>query len=141
MQLHHMHPDAATWIEGTPKNKWTRAYDVEGRRWGHMMTNLAECINSVLKGVKFLPILGLVKATFYRLNHYWVERAKTTHAQMMSGDVFSEDARKKLAACVHRASVCTVQSFDHRSSAFEVQEPHDPSNYQFRRCCKVNLID
>ena len=106
-----------------------------------MTTNLAESVNSVLKGVRFLPILGLVKATFYRLNRYWVERAQTTHAQMMAGEVFSEEVRTKLAACVHRASTFTVRTFDRRSSAFEVEEPYDPSSYQYGRCCKVNLTD
>ena len=141
MQLRQLHGNAADWIDHIPKSKWTRAYDEGAKRWGHMTTNLAECINSVLKGVRFLPILGLVKATFYRVNHYWVERARTTHAQIMAGEVFSEDIRKKLATCIHKASSCSVRAFDRRSSAFEVQEPYDPSNYQYGRCCRVNLTD
>ena len=96
LDIRRVHPQAADWIEGIPKSKWSRAYDETGSRWGHMTTNLAECINSVLKGVRFLPVLGLVKATFYRLNSYWVQRASTSHAQMLVGEVYSEDARKKL---------------------------------------------
>ena len=92
----------------TLKNKWTKAYDEDGRRWGHMTTNLAESINSVLKGVRFLPVLGLVKATFYRMNHYWVERGQTIHAQMLAREVFSEDVKKKLAMCVQKASSCSI---------------------------------
>ena len=106
-----------------------------------MTTNLAESFNSVLKGVRFLPVLGLVKATFYRLNYYWVERAKTTHAQMMAGEVFSENVRKKLTTSVQKASACAVRLFDRRSFVFEVEEPYDPSTYQYGRCCKVNLTD
>ena len=100
-----------------------------------MTTNLAESINSVLKGVRFLPVLGLVKATFYRMNHYWVERGQTIHAQMLAGEVFSEDVRKKMAICVHKASSCFVRTFDRHSSAFEVQEPYDPTSHQYGRCC------
>ena len=70
LQLRQLHPDAANWIDGTPKSKWTRAYDKEGRCCGHMTINLAENINSVLKGIRFLSIFGLMKATFYRLNKY-----------------------------------------------------------------------
>jgi len=31
------------WIDQIPLEKWTQAYD-EGRRYGHMTTNLVECI-------------------------------------------------------------------------------------------------
>ena len=75
LQLWGLHPEAVNWITATPKSKWARAYDNEGQRWGHMTINFAESINSVPKGVQFLPVLGLVKAMFYRLTHYWVERA------------------------------------------------------------------
>jgi hypothetical protein len=48
------------WLEKIPREKWTQAYD-GGKRYGHMTTNLAESLNSVLKGVRALPILALVK--------------------------------------------------------------------------------
>ncbi|XP_068485031.1 uncharacterized protein [Phaseolus vulgaris] len=54
---------AFSWIDRIPLEKWTQAYD-GGKRYGHMTTNLAECINSVLKGARSLPISALVKATF-----------------------------------------------------------------------------
>ena len=106
-----------------------------------MTTNLAESINSVLKGVRFLSILGLVKATFYRLNYYWVEHAKTLHAQMVASEVFFKDICKKLAICIHKASSCAVQMFSYCVSAFKVEEPYDPPTYQYKRCYKVNLSD
>ena len=43
-----------------PKQKWTQAFD-KGRRWGHMITNLAEFIHLVLKGTRYLPITVIVK--------------------------------------------------------------------------------
>ena len=42
-------PQATDWLDQIPKSKWTQAYD-EGKQYGHMTTNLAECMNSVLKG-------------------------------------------------------------------------------------------
>ncbi|GMI67599.1 hypothetical protein HRI_000429200 [Hibiscus trionum] len=48
------------------KEKWTNAYD-GGFRYGHMTTNLAEAINSSLKGVQNLPVTAIVKATYFRL--------------------------------------------------------------------------
>ncbi|KAF1892220.1 hypothetical protein Lal_00036581 [Lupinus albus] len=58
---------AGAWLDQTPKEKLSQAYD-QGRRYGHMSTNLAECINGVLKGSRALHITALVKATYYRLN-------------------------------------------------------------------------
>jgi len=39
---------AALWIDRIPLEKWTQAYD-DSKRYGHMTTNLAECMNSILK--------------------------------------------------------------------------------------------
>ena len=102
---------------------------------------IVESINSVLKGVRFLPVLGLVKATFYRMNHYWVERGQMIHAQMLAGEVFSEDVRKKMVICIHKASSCSVHAFDQYSSAFEVQESYDPTSHQYGHCYRVDLTN
>ena len=47
------------------------AYD-RGKRYKHMTTNLAESINSVLKGSRSLPICALVKTIFERTNAWFV---------------------------------------------------------------------
>jgi len=52
-----------TWINQIPLHEWTQAFD-GGERYVHMATNLAECINFVLKGARSLPISTFVKATF-----------------------------------------------------------------------------
>ncbi|XP_028772068.1 uncharacterized protein LOC114729244 [Neltuma alba] len=135
------HASAARWIGAIPKEKWSRAYDVEGRRYGHMTTNLAECMNGVFKGVRSLPITGLVKATMYRVNNYFVKRAQQVHAQIAAGQVFSETLTKKLDIVTQGASGCVVREFDRISTSFEVIEPYNIQLRQFRRCCKVNLID
>ncbi|XP_061370731.1 uncharacterized protein LOC133313386 [Gastrolobium bilobum] len=59
-------PEIADWIDQIPKEKWTRAYDVDGLRYGHMTTNLSESVNRVLKGARNMPITGLVKHTYIR---------------------------------------------------------------------------
>ncbi|XP_057761012.1 uncharacterized protein LOC130981430 [Arachis stenosperma] len=55
------------WLNRISREQYALAFD-GGYRWSHMTTNLVECINSVLKGARNLPITALVKATFYRLN-------------------------------------------------------------------------
>ncbi|KAL5141829.1 hypothetical protein HKD37_09G025104 [Glycine soja] len=56
----------AAWIDRISKEKWTMAYDREGHRYGHMTTNLSECINKVLKDCRNIPITALVKSTYSR---------------------------------------------------------------------------
>ena len=64
---------AFSWIDWIPLEKWTQAYD-GGKRYGHLTTNLAECINFMLKGARSLSISALVKATFEKTKTWFVER-------------------------------------------------------------------
>ncbi|XP_061339763.1 uncharacterized protein LOC133286376 [Gastrolobium bilobum] len=71
-------PQIAEWIDANPKEKWSRAYDIEGRRYGHMTTNLAESVNRVLKGARNMPITALnrVDATSHHVRAYNVEHTE-----------------------------------------------------------------
>ncbi|RYQ89727.1 hypothetical protein Ahy_B09g096225 isoform F [Arachis hypogaea] len=68
-----------------------------GYRWGHMTTNLVECINSVLKGARNLPVTALVKATFYGLNELQNEVFEVR--EMPSGLEFAVDLRGLRCDC------------------------------------------
>ena len=59
-------------------------------------TNFAVCMNCVSKGVQRLPIAGLVKATMYKVNNYFVKCSQEIHAQIAAGQMFSEALTKKL---------------------------------------------
>ncbi|RYR13647.1 hypothetical protein Ahy_B04g070530 isoform A [Arachis hypogaea] len=97
-----------------------------GYRWGHMTTNLVECINSVLKGARNLPITALVKATFYRLNELFTRKRAEAEARINAGHVFSEVVASKLHAnqlasgniqvdripCRHVFACCANQRLD-----------------------------
>ncbi|XP_016168863.1 uncharacterized protein LOC107611456 [Arachis ipaensis] len=61
-----------------------------GYRWGHMTTNLVECINSVLKGARNLAITALVKAT---QNEVFKVR------EMPSGVEYAVDLRRQRCDC------------------------------------------
>ncbi|RYQ89728.1 hypothetical protein Ahy_B09g096225 isoform B [Arachis hypogaea] len=69
-----------------------------GYRWGHMTTNLVECINSVLKGARNLPVTALVKATFYGLNELFTRKRAEAEARINAGHVFSDVVTSKLHA-------------------------------------------
>uniref|UniRef100_A0A0E0FBD0 Aminotransferase-like plant mobile domain-containing protein n=1 Tax=Oryza meridionalis TaxID=40149 RepID=A0A0E0FBD0_9ORYZ len=49
------------WILHEPKEKWAKAYDTGGARYGIMTTNLAEVYNWVMRGVRGLPLVGIVE--------------------------------------------------------------------------------
>nr|XP_029150702.1 uncharacterized protein LOC114925761 [Arachis hypogaea] len=59
-------PAMCEWANRIDYSLWTQHRD-EGQRFGHMMTNISECVNSILKGVRNLPVSSLVKATYGRL--------------------------------------------------------------------------
>nr|AAX95176.1 transposon protein, putative, mutator sub-class [Oryza sativa Japonica Group]ABA92383.1 transposon protein, putative, Mutator sub-class [Oryza sativa Japonica Group] len=49
------------WILHEPKEKWAKAYDTGGARYGIMTTILAEVYNWVMRGVRGLPLVGIVE--------------------------------------------------------------------------------
>ncbi|RYR59868.1 hypothetical protein Ahy_A05g025833 [Arachis hypogaea] len=75
------------WLDRIPREQYALAFD-GGYRWGHMTTNLVECINSVLKGARNLSITALVKATFYRLNELFTQKRAEAEARINAGHVF-----------------------------------------------------
>nr|XP_007149505.1 hypothetical protein PHAVU_005G075900g [Phaseolus vulgaris]ESW21499.1 hypothetical protein PHAVU_005G075900g [Phaseolus vulgaris] len=78
------------WIDRIQLEKWTQAYD-GGKRYGHMTTNLAECINFVLNGACSLLISALVKATFEKIKTWFVERVFKIDTMLRACHNYSED--------------------------------------------------
>lgn len=67
--------DALRWVNNIPLERWTKKFD-EGRRWGHMTTNLIEPINNVFKDIWNLPITALVRETYFRLGSLFATRGE-----------------------------------------------------------------
>ncbi|XP_025637535.1 uncharacterized protein [Arachis hypogaea] len=88
------------WLNRIPREQYALAFD-GGYQWGHMTTNLVECINSVLKGARNLPITALVKATFYKLNELFTRKRAEAEARINAGH---------------------VNCFDRKNEVFEVRE-------------------
>ncbi|KAI5436834.1 hypothetical protein KIW84_023091 [Lathyrus oleraceus] len=65
--------EALSWIDNIPREKRERACD-GGQHWGHMKTNLAEAMDSVLKKTRNLPITALVQSTYYWLGSLFGKR-------------------------------------------------------------------
>nr|XP_025680339.1 uncharacterized protein LOC112781623 [Arachis hypogaea] len=109
------------WLDRIPREQYALAFD-GGYRWGHMTTNLVECINSVLKGARNLPVTALVKATFYRLNELFTRKRAEAEARISAGLMFSEMVTTKLNANQRASGNIQVSCFDRENEVFEVRE-------------------
>ncbi|RYQ86606.1 hypothetical protein Ahy_B10g106260 [Arachis hypogaea] len=109
------------WLNRISRKQYALAFD-GGYRWGHMTTNLVECINSVLKGARNFPITALVKATFYRLNELFTRKRAEAKARINAGHVFSELVTTKLHANQLASRNIQVNCFDRQNEVFEVRE-------------------
>ena len=98
------------------------AYDREGRRYGHMTTNLSECINKVLKDCRNIPITALVKSMYSRCRKYFVERGRQAQRQLNEGQVYCSKLVKELRKNQEQACSHIVRVYDIHSTRFEVEE-------------------
>ncbi|XP_057723475.1 uncharacterized protein LOC130939381 [Arachis stenosperma] len=133
-------PQMIEWIRGLEPPKWLQHLD-EGRRYGHMTTNLSECINSELKGTRNLPVCAIVKSTYHRLNELFVLKGRQAQAQIASGQVFSQFLQKVILANREGIPQMLVTSYDRNTTIFTVDEIADVGvqsrfrvNLQYRRC-------
>ncbi|XP_015937759.1 uncharacterized protein LOC107463475 [Arachis duranensis] len=116
------------WLNRIPRNQYALAFD-GSYKWGHMTTNLVECINSVLKGARNLPITALVKTIFYRLNELFTRKGAEAEAGINAGHVFSDVMTSKLHANQLASGNIQVSCFDRQNEVFEVREM--PSGLEF----------
>ncbi|KAF1879675.1 hypothetical protein Lal_00033333 [Lupinus albus] len=120
--LRQKNPRAAAWLDNIPKEKWTQSYD-EGRRYGHMTTNLAECVNGVLKGSRALSITSLVQATYHRLNSWFLHHRNEATSMIMAGHIYCEELTKVLNENNRKATCQTIRTFSRESRVFVVEVP------------------
>nr|AAX95816.1 hypothetical protein LOC_Os11g22190 [Oryza sativa Japonica Group]ABA93063.1 SWIM zinc finger family protein [Oryza sativa Japonica Group] len=103
------------WILHEPKEKWAKAYDTGGARYGIMTTNLAEVYNWVMCGVHGLPLVGIVEFILHGTCRYFRDRFQAVLPSMPNNSILFgtfmqkklEELRKK--AMKHRALVPGTQ--------------------------------
>jgi hypothetical protein len=64
------------WIKNEPKEKWCLLFDEGGARHGIKTTNFVESYNCVIRGVRPLPLVGIVEFFMYRTMLYFHTRRK-----------------------------------------------------------------
>ena len=87
-ELKQSNANSVTWFSKLDTQKWAQAYD-QGYRYGWMITNIAECINGVLKGAQILSIIALVQLTLYQCVSYFDTRRGKIHARITCGDMYT----------------------------------------------------
>ncbi|XP_057734741.1 uncharacterized protein LOC130950236 [Arachis stenosperma] len=112
-------PAMCDWANQIEYSLWTQHCD-EGRRFGHITTNISEFVNSILKGVQNLPVCSLVKATYGRLAELFVCKGREVEAQMGTGQQFSQHLVKCIEANLKTARCFTVTVYDRDNSEFTV---------------------
>ena len=83
------------------RDKWALAFDVGGLRYGVMTTNCSESFNKVFKGIRAVPVSGIVEYSFRKCNEYFVNqwniakaskekwgRASRKHLDLLGDDSF-----------------------------------------------------
>jgi hypothetical protein len=97
------------WIQNEPKEKWSLLFDKGGVRHGTMTTNFVEVYNTVLRGARAQPLVGIIEFFLYCTMTYFLERANAAHAAMQDPQrVYSTWMteylnKKQKAALCHRA--------------------------------------
>ncbi|XP_015948300.1 uncharacterized protein LOC107473261 [Arachis duranensis] len=114
-------PTMCEWANRIEYSLWTQYCD-EGRRFGHMTTNISECVNSILKGVRNLPVCSLVKATYGRLAELFVRKGREAEAQLGTGQQFSQHLVKCIEANLKTARCFTVTLYDRDNSEYTIAE-------------------
>lgn len=98
-------------LNDIPREKWTQAWD-GGRRYGHMTSNLVECVNGVLKKCRHLPVAALVKCTYYKLATMFAGRAREAQININNGHEFTEFCTRQLEEGKKKAVGLNVHMFD-----------------------------
>ncbi|KAK5840370.1 hypothetical protein PVK06_009267 [Gossypium arboreum] len=62
----------------------------------HMMSNLAECINSVLEGIRHLPVTLIVKETYFFLATLFLKRVTAYAGQIAGSSTGYDDILKEI---------------------------------------------
>ena len=72
---------AKLWLHDqmSQKEQWALAFDTGGLRYGVMTTNSSESFNKVFKGIRAVPVSGIVEYSFRKCNEYFVNRWNITN--------------------------------------------------------------
>ena len=115
--------DAKAWLfeQLSEKSKWALAFDEGGCRYGVMTTNISEVFNFVLKGIRSLPVSGIVDYTFNKCNQYFVARWEKARNALAKGERWGGPGRKHLLEQGEISNDEVAAMFDPAKLVYEVK--------------------
>ncbi|XP_075489555.1 uncharacterized protein LOC142528395 [Primulina tabacum] len=119
---------AHRYLAGIAKEKWSLAHD-SGRRRGVMTTNMSECLNSVLKGARRLPISAIVHMTLLRCVQYFIECVTRGGRMVQENQLWSDYACQKYEKWARKSSEHRVFKYDVREQTTSVAMVGGPSQW------------
>ncbi|KAL5180887.1 hypothetical protein HKD37_01G001937 [Glycine soja] len=118
-------PSAAKWLDQLPKQKLVQCFD-EGKRWGHMTTNLSESVNSMFKNTRHLLVSSLVEETYFKTAQLFANRGRQTQAMINSGSQYSEVVFDAMNSGQQESNTHIVNEFDRHNHTFIITETQSP---------------
>ena len=126
-------------VDGSiPKRQWTLLHD-GGHRYGVKTTNMSEVFNGVMKGARCLPIISLVRMTFYRLNEYFATKRNLGRKRLENGHVYAKNPTDMIDKNIEKAHFHDVRIYDTVRGIFEVTTGH--GNRVARKSGKCYMVD
>ncbi|KAF1864447.1 hypothetical protein Lal_00021870 [Lupinus albus] len=92
-----------------------------GETCDHMMANLEECINGVLKGSKSFPITTLVTTTYHSLNSWFLHHRNETTTMIRACHIYCQELTKVINENNRKATCQLVHSFSWELGVSEVE--------------------
>lgn len=101
--------------------KWSLLYDTDGARYGIITANMSEMHNSVLKGVRCLPITTIVDETWIHTVGYFVNRATAAKRQMEEGKQWSESMQRHMDKKMEKVRMYDIREIDGLRRKYEIR--------------------
>jgi hypothetical protein len=67
------------------RDKWALAFDAEGVRYSVMTTNSLKSFNKLFKGIRAVPVSGIVEYSFRKCNEYFMNHWNTVRSPKRNG--------------------------------------------------------
>jgi len=108
------------WLLGLMREleKWTRAHDDGRWRYEFQTSNMAKSFNSVLKGIRAMPVNVIVSFTFYGLVA-WINEQTCSSITIKSNNLkWAPRPQKHLDKAKERARTHDIECFAHATSKY-----------------------
>jgi hypothetical protein len=83
---------------------------------------MTESFNSVLKGIRAMPVNAIISFTFYRLVAWFNERHAQAMALQSNNQKWAPKPKKHLDKANERATTHDVDCFDHNTGKYQVTD-------------------